>query len=442
MTMDRTLFIQFGGTGDLARKKLYPAYSELAAKGFDFSIIALGRRYPDAESFFAGMDVPEQLRDRMDFVRFDLDSDELVALREKMLEHANKETRIVFYMAVLPEYYEKVLPIIEELEKVSPSSERPKIVLEKPFGYDTASATAFDTNIKKMFAESDIFRVDHYLGKELIQNMLIMRFTNEIISGIWNSGYIDHVQIILDESHGIEQRTDYYNKVGVVRDMVQNHILQLVTHLMMEEPDDFVFQHISREKFAALKRIRGIDDFSLGRYASCPGNETCAPTHAALKLHASGGVLDGVPIYIRTGKRQPASRSLVYIQFKNFMTKTEKRADIPPNSMTIEIQPEMKIDFTMNVKKPHESWSAHPVKFNFNHMETFRMNTPEAYEQILEKVLQGDKTLFPSNEEILESWRIVQPMISEDIVPVSYEDGSVPEGAVKLIESDGRKWVF
>ncbi|MFP4656356.1 MAG: glucose-6-phosphate dehydrogenase [Candidatus Woesearchaeota archaeon] len=439
----KTLFVQFGGTGDLARKKLYPAFSELAAKGFDFEILALGRRYKTAEEFFKGVKISSSLKQRFDYLRFDLEESDSADLEDKIKEHAGKDTMIIFYLAVLPEYYEKVLPIIEHLDSTVSSAYNFRIVLEKPFGYDKESAKMFDDKIKSRFAEDDIFRVDHYLGKEFIQNLLVMRFTNEIISGIWRREYIDHVQIILDENNGIEQRTAYYNKVGVVRDMVQNHILQLVTHVMMYEPEDFVHEHISEAKLDVLRSINGIDDFILGRYETCPGSDDgCAPTFVALKLHTSQGAFEGVPIYIRTGKRQSSSRSLIYIQFKNFMTKTEKREEIPPNSMTIEIQPEMNINFTMNVKKPNESWNAHPVKFNFNHAETFRMNTPEAYEQILEKVLLDDRTLFPSSEEILESWRIVEPMLSLNIDPESYPDGSMPEGAKELIEKDGRRWMF
>ncbi len=438
----KTLFVQFGGTGDLARKKLYPAYSELASKGFDFQVIALGRRYKDTSDFFMGIGIGSSLKDKVHYLRFDLDSPETKELKALVGKLADTDTTVILYLAVLPEYYSKVVPIMAELGDSLPSGSTIRVVLEKPFGYDSATAGSYDELVKSRFSEDDIFRVDHYLGKEFIQNILVMRFTNEVINGIWNKDYIDHIQMILDEEHGIEQRMDYYNKVGVVRDMLQNHILQLVTHVLMEEPESFIREDISTKKLKVLKSIGSIDDHVIARYKTCPSSSRgCAPTYVALKLHASEGKLADVPIYIRTGKRQSHTRSQIYIQFKNFMTKTEQREDIPPNSMTIDIQPEMKIDLRLNVKRPNESWSVHPVRFNFNHMDTFKINTPEAYEQILEKIILGDKTLFPSSEEIMESWRIVEPLISLDDDKIgSYEDGSMPDQAKSLIEKDGRRW--
>ncbi|MFW6230704.1 MAG: glucose-6-phosphate dehydrogenase [Nanoarchaeota archaeon] len=444
----KQIIVQFGGTGDLAKNKLLPAYFELCQKDYDFHVIALGRRYAERDEYIKKMVKDEHQKkaflERISYIHYDMTKpDDNHKIADAIKAVAGKEkTEVTYYLALLPEFYDTAVGNIKQIDDLLGQKIQKKIVLEKPFGFDLASSEKYNAILNKEFSDEEIYRVDHYLGKEFVQNLLVMRFYNDIIQGIWNKDYIDHIQIIINETAGVDQRLGFYEKIGVVRDMVQNHILQIITHLTMAEPAEFSAEEISEEKIKVLKSIRAVDEFVLGKYDGLgkdADHEVNTPTFAALKLYVDNFEFSGVPIYVKTGKKQHCKCSSIYVKFKNFKTKTERKGHIDDNAMVITIQPEMSIDLLLNMKKPSETWRSESVKLNFNHANTFKVNTPEAYEKILEKILAGDKTLFPREEEINESWKIVAPLLAAKKIAV-HKDGKAPLEAEKLIEKDGRQW--
>ena len=444
------IIVQFGGTGDLARKKLIPAYYELFKKKYEFEIIFLGRRFDTEEEFFSEMtDIDDkQFTALCTYISYDMDEEtDNIKLLQKLqsLQKKYSEIECVYYMALSPYLYEKAVAGISKINTYLGTEISKKVVVEKPFGFDCKSAVMYNEILKRVFRDEEIFRVDHYLGKEFIQNILVMRFQNDIIHGIWNKDFIDHVQIVIDEKSGVDQRLDYYEKTGVIRDMVQNHILQILTSLTMEEPVEYVQGELSKEKIKVLKSVLPISEFALGRYKGLPDpedGERKSPTFIAFKTFLNNYTFSNVPFYIRTGKKLPDSQSLIYIQFKSFRSGLKKQHDELPNAMIIEIQPHMKIDLYINVKRPGEVNEVESAKLNFDHFETFKINTPEAYEQILQKILENDSILFPCEDEIRYSWHIVDPLIEKSLSAEmeEYNEGSIPAGGVRLIEDDGRCW--
>ena len=446
------IIIQFGGTGDLAKNKLFPAYYELYKEGNDFTVLALGRRYQNQDEFVKDVIKTNDTSfiKKIKYLNYNIDepkdNDTVVEYINSIYtknKTSNKDFELIYYFALQPELYKKA---IDNVKKINSALHDPpkKIIVEKPFGFDLESAEEYNKILNKEFSDEEIYRVDHYLGKEFVQNILIMRFYNDIIQSIWNKNYIDHIQIILNETSGVDQRLGFYEKIGVVRDMIQNHILQIITHLTMSEPSDFSQEEISHEKIKVLKSIRTIKekDFILGKYQSLGKNEDReinVPTFAVLKLYVDNFDFSGVPIYVMTGKKQSCKCSTIYIKFKNFKNRSERQDNISDNAMIITMQPDMSIDLALNMKKPSETWKSESVKLNFNHANTFKINTPEAYHQILEKIFLSDKTLFPCHSEIKESWKIVEPMLSSEKLVV-YKDGEKPKEAEDFIEKDERKW--
>ena len=447
----KKIIIQFGGTGDLARLKLIPAYHELYLEKYDFEIIALGRRYETKEEYLKDItDITDKdFLKKIHYIHYDMknpnDNENLIAKLNTLAKDTD-QVEILYYLALLPQLYESAISNIKEIDKKLDCKLFKKIIVEKPFGFDIESAKKYNSILNKEFKDEQIYRVDHYLGKEFVQNLLVMRFYNDVIQGIWNKNFIEHIQIILNETAGVDQRLGFYEDIGVVRDMVQNHILQIVTHLVMNEPASFTQQEISQEKIKVLKSIRKIskEDFVVSKYKGLgknSGKNINTPTFTALKLHVDTFDFAGVPIYIKTGKKQRCKCSTIYIKFRNFKTKRERQENLEDNAMIITMQPEMNIDLTLNIKKPEHSWDAHPIKLNFNHADTFKGNTPEAYHQIIERILNNDKTLFPCAGEIEESWKIVEPLLKKSEKKLTmYSEGSMPKEAKNLIEKDSRKW--
>lgn len=443
----RQIIIQFGGTGDLFRKKLLPAYSNLLEAGYSFDVIALGRRYERQEEFLS--ELPEKPSDLMvrhlSYLQYDMQEKTAPTTLAKLLSSrigSECSVELIYYLALQPSLYEPAIAQITQIQGLITCEVKQKIVVEKPFGFDTSSARRYHEILTSAFEDEEIYRVDHYLGKEFMHNILIMRFANDIIRGLWNKHYIDNIQIIFDEQFGVDQRLGFYERIGVVRDTVQNHILQIITHLTMSEPLEFTPQEISHEKLRVLKAIRPAETFYLSRYSSLAEQQTkgiTTSTYAALKLYVDTFDFAGVPIYIRTGKMQKSSRSQIFINFKNSTSRVLGSNRIEENSLIITTHPQMDIDIMMNMKQPNTRWDTKPVKFNFNHAKTFGINTPEAYEQIVGKILTSDMSLFPSIGEITEAWRIVEPMLSGNVIE-TYEDHTLPECANTLIEKDGRSW--
>ncbi len=447
----KRIIIQYGGTGDLAEKKLYPAYHNLLEKGYSFSVLALGRRFATREEFLDSMleeNLPTSFTDTLHYQHFDMESETAVpTLRAKLTEltAGAKEVEFIYYLALQPSLYEQAIAQIKEIDDhfLCNCTLTKKIVVEKPFGFDQESALRYNSILEQAFSDQEIYRVDHYLGKEFMQNILLMRFHNDIIRRIWDNRSIESIQIIFDETHGVDQRLGFYEQIGVVRDTIQNHILQIITFLTMGDPASISFSDIALEKEKVLRAIGPIEHYYLGRYESLgieSGRVVQTPTYAAFTLYVNTYSFAGIPIYVRTGKMQAEPKSLIYIKFKNSTREVMSDDSIKENSVLITIHPELTIDITMNLKVPNSNWQSEPVRFRFNQSETFGVNTPEAYEQIVEKILQGDKSLFPTMEEITESWRIVSPMLdSKDPVEV-YPTRTLPRFVTELAEKQGFSW--
>ncbi len=444
----KQIFIQFGGTGDLVQKKLLPAYSTLLEKGYDFHVIALGRRFNDQKSYIehVGISQDSLLIKHLHYIPFSMEDSQskmlLTDLLHKLIGSACN-IELIYYIALQPSLYESAIYDIRDIHENLVGCElKKKIVVEKPFGFDRNTAKKYNDILVSVFEDEQIYRIDHYLGKEFMQNLLVMRFYNDVIKGIWNKHYIDHIQVIFDEVYGVDQRLGFYEKIGVVRDTIQNHIMQIITHLTMGEPVDFSPQEISHEKVKILRSIPLITDFNLAQYASLKNAKegpVHTPTYCSFKLTVDTFDFSGVPIYVRTGKMQKEAKSMIYIAFKHFRSSPDKNMDLSDNAMIITIHPEMTIDLQINMKEPGSHWGSRPVRLNFDHFNTFRVNTPEAYQQIIEKILQSDKSLFPSMNEIMEAWNIVQPMLAESEIE-EYKDKTLPSSARSLIEKDGRTW--
>ncbi len=448
----KQMIVQFGGTGDLAQKKLYPAYENLQAEGFDFTLIALGRRFSGRDEFVREMirpDASKAFLSAIEYLQYDMSDEkgatDLLGSHLLSLVKEGEEVNVIYYMALQPSLYEDAIRQIQIVDafisrKVVLSK---KIVVEKPFGFDRETATRYNNILLKAFTDKEIYRIDHYLGKEFMQNLLLLRFHNDIIRMIWDSRSIDSIQIIFDETHGVDQRLGFYEKIGVVRDTIQNHIMQIITYLTMNDPATLSPEDIAFEKSKVLRSITPVEEFYTGRYESLgagSGHIVNTPTYAALKLSVNNYYMADIPIYVRTGKMQENAKSLIYVKFKNKTKKVMNDTQIADNGVIITIHPELTIDIVMNLKEPHSSWKSKPVRFRFNQAETFGANTPEAYEQIVKKILQGDKSLFPTMTEICESWRIVEPMLKEDIPMEVYPIRTLPRFTEEIAKRNGFSW--
>jgi glucose-6-phosphate 1-dehydrogenase len=447
----RRIIVQYGGTGDLAEKKLYPAYENLTADGYEFTVLALGRRFSNREEFIAAMvreAAPPEFLDRLEYLHYDMGAEDAVSTLTAKINgmiRDTEEVEFIYYLALQPSLYEVAISQIKEIDRdiACMCTLTKKIIVEKPFGFDLESARRYNAILEQAFTDKEIYRVDHYLGKEFMQNLLLMRFHNDIIRRIWDNRTIESIQIIFDETHGVDQRLGFYEKIGVVRDTIQNHIMQIIAFLTMSEPATISFEDIAIEKQKVLRAISPIQDFYMGRYESLgvnSGRVITTPTYAAFKLYVNTYYFAGIPIYVRTGKMQQEAKSLIYVKFRNTTSQVMHDDSIKENGVIITIHPELTIDINMNLTVPNTSWQSKPVRFRFNQSETFGVNTPEAYEQIVEKILLGDKSLFPTMQEISESWRIVEPML-DDALPVEvYPIRTLPRLAERLAAENGFEW--
>ena len=447
----KRIIIQFGGTGDLAQKKLYPAYEHLMDHGFEFTVLALGRRFKDRAEFLKAMVSPKASKEFMSHVQYmhyDMAEPEAIGPLRSHIQSIigeSEQAELIYYMALQPSLYEEAIHQIQEVDSLISCQciLAKKIVVEKPFGFDLESSELYNKILLQAFSDKEIYRIDHYLGKEFMQNLLILRFHNDIIRSIWDNRSIESIQIIFDETHGVDQRLGFYEKIGVVRDTIQNHIMQIITYLTMNEPATLAPEDIAIEKVKVLRSIAPVTDFHTGRYESLGANSgriVHTPTYAALKLSVNTYYFADVPIYIRTGKMQEKAKSLIYVKFRNTTGKVMHDESIAENGVIITIHPELTIDISMNLKEPNTSWKSKPVRFRFNQAETFGVNTPEAYEQIVKKILQGDKSLFPSMREITESWRIVTPMLQPETPMEVYPVRTLPRFASDLAKDNGFTW--
>ena len=476
-------YVLFGASGDLAAKKLLPAVYNLFIEGRlpeRFRLLGIGSSMPE-HTFKAHMTAVvteysrtpvdpaqlERLLERCDYIQGDFTKPELFDKLKQNLEDGDAKlggpTRRLFYLAVAPRFFGPIAKSLHKVGLARGADPESVLMIEKPFGHDLASAIALNEEVTAAFDEAHILRLDHYLGKETVQNLLVFRFANGIFEPLWNRRYVDHVQITVAEDLGTGGRAGYYDQAGAIRDVVQNHAMQLVALTAMEPPATFDADAIRDEKEKVLKSIRCVAS-ARGQYTAgdvdggpVPGyleeegvpSDSTTDTFAALKLEVNNWRWSGTPFYVRAGKRLPRRCTEITIAYRPVPHKpfTDPRIGetIRPNLLTLSIQPNEGASLRIEAKAPGADTVLRPVRMDFLYGETFTRDTPEAYERLLLDALRGDATLFTRADEVEQAWRIIDPVIA------SWQDGDVPldpyvagspgpPSARTLIEADGRKW--
>lgn len=480
----------FGGTGDLTHRKLLPALYNLTVQDLlpeGFVLVAIGRRDKTSKSYrqeayksvkeFSRLEVDEaawwSLEERIYYQRFDFREDPGYLKLNKFLQEMDEKYQTkgnrIFYLAVAPDYFGVIVDKLETHGILkNASSTWPRVVIEKPFGHDLKSARHLNDKLTRVFSEDRIYRIDHYLGKEMLQNIMVIRFANTLFEPLWNNKYIDNVQIISGETAGVGNRGGYYERAGALRDMVQNHMLQLLTLTAIEPPGDLETESIRDEKVKVLKKLADfepdkIDDFAIrGQYG--PGyikgekvfgyreEERTSPesnteTFVALKLFINNWRWAGVPFYIKTGKRLPKKSTEVIIEFNSHLHPDylQDFTSLEPNLLVIRIQPREGVYLQFNAKEPGSRQKIIPVNMDFCQNCQIGTNSPEAYERLLYDIMLGDQTLFTRWDEVEYSWRFIDKLSRawERIKPdfPNYAAGSTgPKAADELLVKDGRKW--
>lgn len=489
---EATILFIFGGSGDLNHRKLTPALYNLFLDDFmpeKFAIYGIARAEFSEEDFrkhlLEGVKEFSRRKEELEkkwadfsacigYLKMDATDEKEYGKIEAIVAAKEKEwgtkANVIFYMAVAPQL---VTSIVQQLKKlpVCSESQRTRIVVEKPFGHDLQSAHDLNKMLLGIFEEEQIYRIDHYLGKETVQNILALRFANTLFDPIWNRYYIEHVQITAAETVGLENRGAYYDKSGALRDMVQNHILQLICMVAMEVPVAFDANEIRNKKVDVLNAIRKISPEQVHEYAvrgqyaagSVQGEKVSpyrkekdvsprsnTETFAAVKFYVDNWRWDGVPFYVRTGKYLQRKTSIITLQFKptpDYAFPPEAADTWRSNRLTISIQPEMDIRIRFQSKRPGQSMTLDPVDMVFNYKEAYNGNEPEAYETLLLDVMQGDATLFMRSDQVEAAWKVIMPILQvwEERSPVdfpNYAPGTWgPEDAEALIAREGRNWI-
>ena len=487
-----TILVIFGCMGDLTWRKLAPAlYNLLVDKELPdhFSVVGLDikdgnadglrLRLKDGATRFCecgAVDVKmwKKLTADLAYLSGDFaDPATYAVLGEQLKAHEKTwghPAVHVFYLATPPGIVQTIVKGLGTA-KLADDQRRARIVVEKPFGHNLASAVTLNGVLTNFFDETQIYRIDHYLGKETVQNILALRFANALFEPIWNRRYIDHVQITVAEQVGVEHRGAYYERAGALRDMIQNHLTQILTLIAMEPMVSFDANEIRNKKVDVLKAIRPISKMQVQEvavrgqygpgsiegqkvhaYRSEPGvaHDSATETFAAVKLFVDNWRWQGVPFYLRTGKRLPARASAVVIQFRpvphQSFPSTAAHA-WQPNDLIIDIQPQEGILLRFLAKRPGPSLHLTPVDMHFSYQETFKTKSPAAYETLLSDVMSGDATLFMRADQVEASWSVLMPILNgwEESKPAgfpNYRSGTWgPTAAEALIASDGRSWL-
>jgi glucose-6-phosphate 1-dehydrogenase len=482
------VLVLFGVTGDLSRKKLLPAIYDLANRGLlppGFAVVGFARRDWEHQDFRQlahdavkehartpfREDVWNQLSEGIHFVPGTFDDDEAFENLAKTVKELDEKRgtggNYAFYLSIPPKFFQDVVKQLQRSGLSQPSEDSwRRVVIEKPFGHDLASAQELNAVLHQVFPEESIFRIDHYLGKETVQNILALRFANTLYEPIWNRSYVDHVQITMAEDIGIGGRAGYFDGIGAARDVIQNHLLQLLALTAMEEPVSFDAESVRAEKAKILSAVRlpkDLDTYTVrGQYSAgwqggvkvggfrdeegiAPGSRT--DTYAAMRLDIDTRRWAGVPFYLRTGKRLARRATEVALMFQRAphlpfaQTDTE---ELGQNALVIRVQPDEGVTLRFGSKVPGTSMEVRDVNMDFDYGESFTESSPEAYERLLLDVLIGDPPLFPRQEEVELSWKILDPVEEhwdKHGAPAPYPSGSWgPREADKMMARDGRAW--
>ncbi|MDN5304455.1 MAG: glucose-6-phosphate 1-dehydrogenase [Fusobacteriaceae bacterium] len=479
--VDDFILIIFGGAGDLTKRKLIPSIYNLFSHNFlneNFKVIGFGHPYRKGSyQDFVRESIDEFVNDKsdnineftkhFDFISAEFDDNNAFL---NMINTINNESHehIIFYFATPPFFSKIIIDNIGKNKNEFNNFEKTRVVMEKPFGEHKQSARELNHILHNYFEENQIYRIDHYLGKETVQNILFFRFSNTILEPIWNRNYIDHIQITVSESIGIEGRGRFYEKSGIIKDFVQNHIMQLISLIAMEPPADFNADSIRDEKVKIFKSIRKMneeyikDNIVLGQYTNNtidnkemlgyreeenvdPNSKV--PTFFAGKFYIDNWRWADVPFYIRTGKRLPEKSTEIFVKFKEPPLKliNDECNFYDSNSIVFKIQPNEEICMNINIKKPGIGNVVHSTFMNFNYKEIFQIDKLTEYERLLIDCINSDLTLFARQDGIEEMWSIVDPFLNlwenNKLLPKDYPAGTWgPTESIKLIEKDNRHW--
>ncbi|NLM73225.1 MAG: glucose-6-phosphate dehydrogenase [Clostridiaceae bacterium] len=490
-----TIMVIFGGTGDLTHRKLMPAlynlvYDKLLPE--NFAVVSIGRRDKTDDQY--RNDVYEALkkysRNKIDetqwnklkniifYMKFDFTDmsgyeqlkKTLEDLSSKLSNGCGGSCNRIYYLAVAPEHFETIVQGIQLSGLASNHDSWARLVIEKPFGKDLKTAMALNKKLLEVFPEKNIYRIDHYLGKEMIQNIMVLRFCNSVFESLWSNKFIDNIQISICEKAGVGTRGEYYESSGAMRDMVQNHIIQILSLVAMEPPVSLDTDAIRTEK---LKVIQAIEDFTpdilrdnvvFGQYGRgiidgetvpayreekkvSPNSTT--ETFVALKLHVNNFRWAGTPFYIRTGKRMAIASSEIVIQFKplpDILYFKDRLHLQEPNLLVIKIQPNVGVFFQFNTRNFNSHKDIVSTKMDASQINRDAGNTPEAYERLIYDILRGDSTLFSRWDEVEASWKFADRIIEYggkmNFNFPNYDAGTTgPVKAFELLARDGRKWL-
>jgi len=453
-----TVVVIFGASGDLTARKLIPAIYNLSYDNLlpaDFHLVGYGRKPIPDEEFRSDAakaikefsrrelnnDVWSRISERTTYVSggydekaaFDRLAEHIAAIEKNL----GREVQTLFYISTPPSVF---APILLNLgasglaSKYLGKAHHAKVIIEKPFGKDLTSALALNQTIRQVFEEHQVYRIDHYLGKETVQDLLVQRFANSIFEPLWNRNFIDSVQITVSEEVGVGTRGGYYEQSGALRDMIQNHTMQLVALTAMEPPVSYEAEAIRDEKVKLLKAIQPLNlatggDVARAQYAAgmmagkqVPGYleegginpQSATETYAAIKLSINNWRWQGVPFYLRSGKRMARRVSEIAVQFKRppgTLFAESERFNLAPNTLAFQIQPDEGLSLVLNGKVPGLETRTQPVKMNFRYSTTFGSNTPEAYERLVLDAMIGDGTLFIRGDEAETSWKLYTPVL-------------------------------
>ncbi|MUV37330.1 Glucose-6-phosphate dehydrogenase (NADP(+)) [Lentibacillus sp. JNUCC-1] len=479
----KAVIVIFGATGDLAKRKLFPSIYKLFQNGrigHDFAVVGVARR-PWTNDIFrekvcesiANAGAPEEVCDAFTshfyYQPFDVQDESSYQALDGLLHELEGRYETggnrMFYLAMAPEFFG---PVANNLEAhgLKDTDGWTRLVIEKPFGHDLSSAIALNEDIRSAFAEDEIYRIDHYLGKEMVQNIEVIRFANGIFEHLWNNRFISNIQVTSSETVGVEDRARYYDTAGANRDMVQNHMLQMVALLAMEPPIKLTTDEIRSEKVKVLRALRPIDAEAVGDYfvrgqygpgevddAMVPGyaeelgQASDTETYVAAKLMIDNYRWAGVPFYIRTGKRMKAKVTKIVVEFKDIpmnLYYADGNAQ-HPNLLVITIHPNEGVTLHLNAKKPGTKPEAKPIQLAYTHDAENAINTPEAYEKLLYDCMLGDMTNFTHWDEVALSWAFIDSVSAawheNGAEFPNYPAGSMgPEAANQLLEADGFHW--